>query len=66
MLDEILGSLVVRLVAFICRIILFPVALVLCTPFILVRAAILALRERQRFTHAVSDGYSSVDVFWWT
>lgn len=45
--------------------ILFPVALVLCTPFILVRAAALALRGRQRFVYAISDGYGSVSDAWW-
>jgi hypothetical protein len=66
MLDEILGVAFVRVVAFVFRIVLFPVALLICTPFILIRAAILAARHRAKFTHAVADGYSSVDVFWWT
>jgi hypothetical protein len=35
---------------------LFPVALMICTPVILIRAGIPALRHRQRFIHAVSDG----------
>jgi hypothetical protein len=66
MLDETLGELIVWLIAFVCRIILFPVALLICTPFIFIRAAVLAIRQRQKFAHAVSDGYSSLDVFWWS
>jgi hypothetical protein len=66
MLDEILGGLFARfLVAIVC-IILFPVAVIICTPFILIRASVLAMRHRQRFVHAVQDGYSSLWVFWWT
>ena len=47
------------------RFLLFPVALVVCTPFILVRAVILAARHRMKFTHAIIDGYEAVDVSWW-
>ena len=66
MLDEILGTFVRGLLLFVVRIILFPVALAACTPFIFVRAAILALLRGQRFIHAVADGYYAVDVLWWT
>ena len=65
MIDEILAAGVIRVVAYIARIVFFPVALIICTPAILIRAAILVLRHRQRFVHAISDGYSIVDVFWW-
>ena len=65
MLDEILGLLLRGLRLFVLRIILFPIALVVCTPFIFVRAAILALLRRQRFIHAVADGYYAIDVIWW-
>jgi len=65
MLDEILDLFVRGLLVFVVRIILFPVALLACTPFIFIRAAILALRRRQSFVHAVADGYYSVDVLWW-
>jgi len=65
MLDEI-GQLIVRaMLKFVWRVILYPAALLLCTPFILVRALILAVRRRQRFIYAVSDGYSSVSFVWW-
>ena len=65
MLDEILRAVLTDLLRFVLRIVLFPVALVLCTPFILIRAAVLALRRRETFTHAVADGYYAVDVVWW-
>jgi hypothetical protein len=57
MLDEILGIAFARIVAFVCRIALFRVALLICTPVILVRAAILTLRHRGKFTHAIAGGY---------
>ena len=66
MLDELLGGLVVQILARICRVLLFPVALLICTPFIVIRAAILAARQQTTFVHAVADGYSSVDVYWWS
>ena len=61
MLDE-LFRIVLR---FILRLILFPIALLVCTPFILIRAAILASRDQMKFTHAIADGYETVDVYWW-
>jgi hypothetical protein len=65
MLDEI-GEVIVRvLLSFVWRAILYPAALLLCTPFILVRALILALRRRQRFIYSVKDGYSAVSDAWW-
>ena len=61
MLDE-LARVVFR---FILRLILFPIALLVCTPFILIRAAVLASRDQMKFTHAIADGYETVDVYWW-
>jgi hypothetical protein len=66
MLDELLGTVFVEVVVRVLRFIFFPVALLLCTPFILIRAAVLAMRHRAKFIHAVADGYSSVDVYWWS
>jgi len=66
MLDELLGIVFVRFLAHVFRIVFFPVALLVCTPFILVRGAVLAARHHAKFTHAVADGYSSVDVYWWS
>jgi hypothetical protein len=37
-----------------------PVILLIATPFIFLRAWILALRKEERFKFAVLDGYSSV------
>jgi hypothetical protein len=50
---------------FVLGIILFPVALLICTPFVLIRAAILASRDQVKFIHAIADGYQTVDVYWW-
>jgi hypothetical protein len=66
MLDELLGIVFVQVVVRIFRIVFFPVALLVCTPFILFRGAVLAARHRAKFTHALADGYSSVDVYWWS
>jgi hypothetical protein len=41
-------------------ILLMPVVLIIATPFILLRAGVLAVRRKQRFKFAVSDGYGSV------
>ena len=65
MLDEILRFLMTDLLRFALRIVLFPLALVICTPFIVIRAVILALRHRETFTRAVADGYYAIDVAWW-
>ncbi|HKQ38259.1 MAG TPA: hypothetical protein VJ063_09290 [Verrucomicrobiae bacterium] len=66
MLDEILGSVLVEIVVRVLRVLFFPVALLVCTPFILIRGAVLAARHHARFIHAVADDYSSVDVYWWS
>ncbi len=65
MLDDILRILLADLLRFVLRIILFPVALVVCTPFILIRAVIQTLRRRETFIRAVADGYYAIDVAWW-
>ena len=65
MLDELLGFVFRDVLRFILRIMLFPVALLVCTPFILIRAAILASRDKMKFAHAIADGYETVDVYWW-
>jgi ABC-type uncharacterized transport system permease subunit len=61
-IGEILFEVVLKLVL---RAVLYPAALVFCTPFILVRALVLALRRRQRFRYAVEDGYDAVSDAWW-
>jgi len=65
MLDELLGFLFRDLLIFVLRILFFPVALLLCTPFIFIHAAVLALRGHGRFSHVIADDYSSIDVYWW-
>ena len=42
----------------------FPALLILFAPIILARAAILALRGRQHFGHAVADGYAYLCSLW--
>jgi len=66
MLDELIGGVLVQLLARITRFVLFPVALVICTPFILIHAAVLALRRQGQFGHVVADDYSTLDVYWWS
>ena len=66
MLQAILHSFVVRFFAYIAWAVLYPVAVLVSTPFILIRAWILALMHREKFGHAVSDGYSSLSVVWWS
>jgi len=65
MLQAIFHSFVVRLFAYIAWVALYPVAVLVCTPFILIRASILSLVRREKFPHAVSDWYSSLSAFWW-
>jgi hypothetical protein len=55
MLQAILHSFVVRLFAYIAWVVLYPVAVLVCTPFILIRAWILGLVHREKFGHAVSQ-----------
>ncbi len=52
--------LVVRILAAIWIVALFPVLLAIMTPFIIGRAAFLASRGRQRFRLAIGDGYSEM------
>jgi hypothetical protein len=65
MLDELLGLLFRDVLVFALRFVLFPVALLLSTPFILIHAAVLSLRGRGRFGHLVADDCSSIDIYWW-
>ena len=46
------------------KFILWPVAMVLCTPFILIWGVFALVARKQRFTYAVSDGYLAVSEFW--
>ena len=41
-------------------ILLMPIALIVATPFILLRAGFLALRSKQNFKYAALDGYGAV------
>ena len=41
-------------------ILLMPIALIVATPFILLRAGFLAFRSKQKFKYAALDGYGSV------
>ena len=65
MLEEVLGFIFRSVVMFLLRVVLFPVALLLCLPFILGVLAMLAIRGQARFSHVVADDYSSIDVSWW-
>jgi hypothetical protein len=63
---DVIGQVILRgILTFAWRVILYPAALVLCTPFIVIRALILVFRHRQRFVYALSDGYASVSDAWW-
>jgi hypothetical protein len=65
MVDELIWVLVRDALVFLLRLLLFPLALLLCTPFILGHAAVLACRGRGTFRQLLADDYSSVDVYWW-
>jgi hypothetical protein len=60
MLQWLLRGLVVGIIRRLFVIGITPVVLLVATPFILLRASILAARSQQRFKFAVSDGYGSV------
>lgn len=63
---DLIGEVIVQVaLKLVWRVILYPATLLLCTPFILIRAFTLALRHRQRFLYAVEDGYSAVSDVWW-
>jgi hypothetical protein len=49
MLDELLEILFVQVVARILRVVLFPLALLVCTPFIFTRAVVLAIRQKTKW-----------------
>jgi len=65
MLDLLLRGIALVLVRLFAWVILFPVAVLVCTPFILIRAGALAVRRRQKFSYAVADGYDFVWSVWW-
>jgi hypothetical protein len=66
MLDDLLGEILVRgVLTRIFRIVMFPIILLLSTPFIIMRAAIFAARGKSRFRSAVVDAYQSIDTYWW-
>jgi len=60
MFDAISQAIIEILVKFV----LWPVALVICTPFILVRTLFAVAYRRQKFSDVFSDGYLSVSEFW--
>ena len=64
MIQSLLGSLVEALWTLVWKFILWPVFLILATPFLAVYALASALRHRQTFKHALYDGYSSLSAFW--
>jgi len=64
MIEALLSSAVEALFTFVWKFILWPIALVVATPVILIYALALAVLRRQQFMHAVADGYSGVSAFW--
>ena len=64
MIESILSSLVEAVWTFIWKFILWPVVLIVATPFLVVYALVSAVRRRQTFMHALSDGYSSASALW--
>jgi hypothetical protein len=64
MIEALLSSVVEAVFTLVWKFILWPVVLVLVTPAIVVYAFFSALRHRQRFMHALTDGYSAVSAFW--
>ena len=64
MLDALLGAVIEGLIGLLLWLILWPVALIVSTPFVVVNALFAALSHKQRFFCAMADGYSSVTAFW--
>ena len=65
MIEEFGRGIVGYVLSLVWRLFFVPAALIIATPVVLIRAWILAVRRRQRFRYAVSDGYSSVWEIWW-
>lgn len=65
MIDYLLRLIATEIVGKVIRFILFPAVLLLATPFIFLRAALIAWRDADDFWPLVADGYYSVDVWWW-
>jgi len=64
MLDLLFRGIILRLIVILGFIVLFPLLVVATTPILLVAAAFLAWRRRQRFRSAVADVYVGVwDMF---
>ena len=64
MWDAFLHALVTRSLSLFWLVLLYPATIIICTPFILLRAWIVSVRHHQRFRDAVADGYSFF-WFWW-
>ena len=64
MIDSLLGSLAEAAWTLVWKFLLWPVVLIIATPFVLVRAFVAALRHRDTFMYALSDGYSRISAFW--
>jgi hypothetical protein len=64
MWELIFRSFIGRLLGRLWLIVLFPALIVIATPIILLRGALLACRHTQKFRFAVSDGYAFMwDMF---
>ena len=66
MIEALLSSVVEAVFTLVWKFILWPLALIVATPVVVVHAGVLALRHRQHFMHAVADGYSGLSAFWET
>lgn len=44
--------------------ILWPILMIVCSPFVLISAAVTALRTERTFLRALGDGYVNVSNFW--
>jgi hypothetical protein len=64
MFDSFLGAILETLLEFLWWLILWPVALIVSTPFVLLYAALSAMHRKQRFSDALSVGYASVSDLW--
>ena len=64
MIEAFLSSAVEAVFTLVWKFILWPAALVVATPVILIYALALTISRRQQFMDAVADGYSEVSAFW--
>ncbi len=65
MIESIVSAVIEVALGLLWWLILWPMMIVVSTPFVMLYAGIAAIREHRRFSYAVTDGYSAVSNFWY-